>query len=84
MIEFMDKNKIMGLTQREVTERQAKGLVNDFTASASTSTWQIIKQKCLYPFNALNFAIALALAFVQAWSNLVFFAVICFNAFLGL
>ena len=43
MIEFMDKNKIMGLTQREVKERQAKGLVNDFTASASTSTWQIIK-----------------------------------------
>lgn len=29
----------------------------------------------------MNFAIALALAFVQAWSNLVFFAVICFNAF---
>ena len=38
MIEFMDKNKIMGLTQREVKERQAKGLVNDFTALASTST----------------------------------------------
>ena len=37
MIEFMDKNKIMGLTQREVKERQAKGLVNDFTASASTT-----------------------------------------------
>ena len=35
-------------------------------------------------FNALNFAIALALAFVQAWSNLVFFAVICFNAFSGI
>ena len=40
--------------------------------------------KCLYSFNALNFAIALALAFVQAWSNLVFFAVICFNAFSGI
>jgi len=25
MIEFMDKNKIMGLTQREVKERQALG-----------------------------------------------------------
>ena len=72
MIEFMDKNKIMGLTQREVTERQAKGLVNDFTASASTSTWQIVKRNVFTLFNALNFAIALALAFVQAWSNLVF------------
>jgi len=84
MIEFMDKNKIMGLTQREVKERQAQGLVNDFTASASTSTWQIIKRNVFTLFNALNFAIALALAFVQAWSNLVFFAVICFNAFSGI
>ena len=84
MIEFMDKNKIMGLTQREVKKRQAKGLVNDFTASASTSTWQIVKRNVFTLFNALNFAIALALAFVQAWSNLVFFAVICFNAFSGI
>ncbi len=84
MIEFMDKNKIMGLTQREVKERQAKGLVNDFTASASTSTWQIAKRNVFTLFNALNFVIALALAFVQAWSNLVFFAVICFNAFSGI
>ena len=80
----MDKNKIVGLTQREVKERQTKGLVNDFTASASTSTWQIIKRNVFTLFNALNFAIALALAFVQAWSNLVFFAVICFNAFSGI
>lgn len=80
----MDKNKIMGLTQREVKERQAEGLVNDFTASASTSTWQIVKRNVFTLFNALNFAIALALAFVQAWSNLVFFAVICFNAFSGI
>ena len=84
MIEFMDKNKIMGLTQREVKERQAKGLVNDFTASASTSTWQIVKRNVFTLFNALNFAIALSLAFVHAWSNLVFFAVICFNAFSGI
>jgi len=84
MIEFMDKNKIMGLTQIEVKERQAKGLVNDFTASASTSTWQIVKRNVFTLFNALNFVIALALAFVQAWSNLVFFAVICFNAFSGI
>ena len=62
MIEFMDKNKIMGLTQREVKERQAKGLVNDFTASASTSTWQIVKRNVFTLFNALNFAIALALS----------------------
>ena len=48
----MDKNNIVGLTQREVKERQAKGLVNDFTASASTSTWQIINEMSL-PFLTL-------------------------------
>ena len=84
MIEFMDKNKMMGLTQAEVRGRQSQGLVNDFKASASTSTWQIVKRNVFTLFNALNFAIALALAFVQAWSNLVFFAVICFNAFSGI
>ena len=84
MIEFMKKNKLMGLTQSQVRERQAQGQVNDFKASASTSTWQIIKRNVFTLFNALNFALALALAFVQAWSNLVFFAVICFNAFSGI
>lgn len=84
MIEIMDKNNILGLTQSEVEERQSKGLVNDFIASASTSNWQIVKRNVFTLFNALNFAIALALAFVQAWSNMVFFAVICFNAFSGI
>ena len=84
MIEFMEKNKLMGLTQSQVRERQAQGQINDFKVSASTSTWQIIKRNVFTLFNALNFAIALALAFVQAWSNLVFFAVICFNAFSGI
>ena len=84
MIEFMDKNKMLGLSQSEVKERQKQGQVNDFQASASTSTWQIVKRNVFTLFNALNFAIALALAFVQAWSNLVFFAVICFNAFSGI
>lgn len=84
MIEFMDKNKMMGLSQSEVKDRQKQGQVNDFQASASTSTWQIVKRNVFTLFNALNFAIALALAFVQAWSNLVFFAVICFNAFSGI
>jgi len=34
MIEIMDKNKIIGLSQSEVKERQKQGQVNDFKASA--------------------------------------------------
>ncbi len=59
----------MGLTQREVKERQAGFGQNDFTASASTSTWQIVKRNVFTLFNALNLAIALALAFAEAWST---------------
>lgn len=78
------KEQLMGLTQVQVDERRARNQVNQFNADASTSTWDIIKRNVFTLFNALNFAIALALMAVQAWSNLVFFAVICFNAFSGI
>ena len=78
------KEQLIGLTQVQVDERLARNQVNQFNADASTSTWDIIKRNVFTLFNALNFAIALALMAVQAWSNLVFFAVICFNAFSGI
>ncbi|MGT2826950.1 cation-translocating P-type ATPase [Streptococcus himalayensis] len=80
----MDKKELQGLTSSDVKERLAQGLSNNFSTDTSTSTWQIIKRNVFTLFNALNFAIALALASVQAWSNMVFFAVICFNAFSGI
>ena len=80
----MNMKEFTGLTHQQVQEKIAQGLTNDFTANTSTSTWQIIKRNVFTLFNALNFAIALALVAVQAWSNLVFFAVICFNALSGI
>ena len=73
-----------GLTSDQVSEKIQQGLTNDFTAKTSSSTWDIIKRNVFTLFNALNFVIALALAFVQAWSNMVFFAVISFNALTGI
>ncbi|KXT79058.1 HAD-IC family P-type ATPase [Streptococcus sp. DD13] len=80
----MDKKQLTGLSQAQVAQKTAQGLTNQFQTSASTSTWQIVKRNVFTLFNLLNFAIALALVAVQAWSNLVFFAVICFNAFSGI
>ncbi|KXT76324.1 hypothetical protein STRDD10_00296 [Streptococcus sp. DD10] len=80
----MKMKNITGLSQDQVNQQVKKGLTNYFQANTSTSTWQIIKRNVFTLFNALNFAIALALVAVQAWSNLVFFAVICFNAFSGI
>jgi len=68
MIEFMDKNKIIGLSQSEVNERQKQGQVNDFKASASTSTWQIVKRNVFTLFNALNFVIALVIKFTYVFT----------------
>ena len=76
----MEMNELKGLTHEEVRKKIQRGQTNEFKANTSTSTWQIIKRNVFTLFNALNFVIALALVAVQAWSNLVFFAVICFNA----
>ena len=80
----MNMKEFTGLTHQQVQEKISQGLTNDFTVNTSISTWQIIKRNVFTLFNALNFAIAVALVSVQAWSNLVFFAVICFNAFSGI
>ncbi|MGT2769625.1 cation-translocating P-type ATPase [Streptococcus intermedius] len=84
MIILMNTKEFTGLTHQQVQENITQGLTNDFTVNTSISTWQIIKRNIFTLFNALNFAIAVALVSVQAWSNLVFFAVICFNAFSGI
>ena len=80
----MNKNELIGLNQTQVDEKISQGLTNDFTSDTSTSNWQIVKRNVFTLFNALNFVIAVALVSVQAWSNLVFFAVISFNAVTGI
>ena len=80
----MNKKELIGLNQTQVDEKISQGLTNDFTSDTSTSNWQIVKRNVFTLFNALNFVIALALVSVQAWSNLVFFAVISFNAVTGI
>lgn len=80
----MNKKELIGLNQTQVDEKISQGLTNDFTSDTSTSNWQIVKRNVFTLFNALNFVIAVALVSVQAWSNLVFFAVISFNAVTGI
>lgn len=80
----METIDLKGLTQNEVRKKVDHGQTNDFTTNTSTSTWQIIKRNVFTLFNTLNFVIAVALAAVQAWSNMIFFAVICFNAITGI
>lgn len=76
--------KLSGLSKAEVAERIDRGLTNNFSARASNSNWDIFKRNVFTIFNALNFAIAIALALVGAWSNMVFIAVIAVNSITGI
>ncbi|HHT7650062.1 TPA: cation-translocating P-type ATPase [Streptococcus suis] len=76
--------KIKGLSTKEVQERIQNQQTNHFKTKTSASNWEIFRRNVFTSFNALNFAIFLALLAVQAWSNLFFFGVIVLNAVSGM
>ncbi|WP_421444410.1 cation-translocating P-type ATPase [Streptococcus suis] len=76
--------KIKGLSTKEVQERIQNQQTNHFKTKTSASNWEIFRRNVFTSFNALNFAIFLALLAVQAWSNLFFFGVIVLNAISGM
>ena len=52
--------------------------------SAAKTIPQILKDNICTLFNLLNFIIAVALALVGAWSNLLFFLIIALNTAIGI
>ncbi|HEP1788900.1 TPA: cation-translocating P-type ATPase [Streptococcus suis] len=76
--------QIKGLSTKEVQERIQNQQTNHFKTKTSASNWEIFRRNMFTSFNALNFAIFLALLAVQAWSNLFFFGVIVLNAVSGM
>ena len=79
----MDK-KIAGLTSTQVKERIEAGLVNTKQKSITKTNAQIIRDNVLTLFNMLNLFIALCLALVGAWSNLLFILIIALNVVIGI
>ncbi|GGC81809.1 cation-translocating P-type ATPase [Enterococcus wangshanyuanii] len=73
-----------GLTQSEVEERKKQGLQNDYEENVAKSTKDIIYDNVMTLFNFLNFAIAICLFFVGAYSNLAFLAIILVNMGMGI
>ncbi|HEM6404196.1 TPA: cation-translocating P-type ATPase [Streptococcus suis] len=76
--------QIKGLSTKEVQERIQNQQTNHFKTKTSASNWEIFRRNVFTSFNALNFAIFLAVLAVQAWSNLFFFGVIVLNAVSGM
>ncbi|HEM3512650.1 cation-translocating P-type ATPase [Streptococcus suis] len=76
--------QIKALSTKEVQKRIQNQQTNHFKTKTSASNWEIFRRNVFTSFNALNFAIFLALLAVQAWSNLFFFGVIVLNAVSGM
>ena len=80
----MEQKREYGLTQQEVFERQQTGAVNQQQKTISKSYSQIFRENICTLFNLLNVLIAIALALVGAWSNLVFIVIIITNVCIGI
>lgn len=75
---------IKGLQQKQVEERIRNHQKNSVSHSITKTRRQIFKENICTLFNLLNILIALALMLVNAWSNLMFLAVIICNVVIGI
>lgn len=75
---------LKGLTSEEVNERIEKGQVNSSNTNNLKSNWQIVRDNVCTLFNLFNLIIAIALACVQAYTNMVFILIIIVNVLIGI
>lgn len=73
-----------GLSSRQVEQKKSLGLQNTEPESITKTTRQILRDHICTLFNLFNVLIALALAAVGAWSNLLFILIIAFNTLIGI
>ena len=73
-----------GLTAGQVRARQAEGKQNLPPEPFTKTTGQIIRENVCTLFNLFNVLIALALASVGAWSNMLFILIIALNTLIGI
>lgn len=72
-----------GLTQAEAEIRRKEGLDNRVKADPGRSVWQIIGSNLFTLFNGLNVALALCLAWVGSYRNMLFMGVVLTNTLVG-
>ncbi|MDK0514625.1 cation-translocating P-type ATPase [Enterococcus faecalis] len=82
MLNKVDLKK--GLGTEEVAKQKELGLQNNYEENVAKSTKDIIFDNVMTLFNFLNFAIAVCLLFVGAYSNLAFLAIIIVNMSIGI
>lgn len=72
-----------GLSAAEAAARLQAGQANRQTAQPGKSVPQIIGENLFTLFNLLNFALALCLALVGSWRNMMFLGVVFSNTLIG-
>ena len=72
-----------GLTAREAEDRRGEGLDNRVKADPGKSVWQIVLSNLITPFNLLNIALAVCLALVGSFRNMLFMGVVFSNTLIG-
>lgn len=77
-------SSLTGLTGRQVEAKKAQGRQNILPESAAKPTGQILRENICTLFNLFNVLIAIALALVGAWSNMLFILVIALNTLIGI
>ena len=72
-----------GLSAEEAAKRLADGRGNRVSAEPGKSVGQIVAQNLFTLFNLLNFALAICLALVGSWRNMLFLGVVFSNTLIG-
>ncbi len=75
----------LGLTSEQVEEKRRDGRQNTEPEKVTKTTGQILKDNNICTlFNLFNVLIAVALALVGAWSNMLFILIIALNTLIGI
>ena len=72
-----------GLSPAEAAARAERGQANRQSAQPGKSVPQIVGENLFTLFNVLNFALALCLALVGSWRNMLFLGVVFSNTLIG-
>ena len=75
---------LKGLTNEEVKKRIEEGKVNKSDTNNLKTNFQIIRDNVFTLFNLFNLIIAVALACVHAYTNMVFILIIIINVLIGI
>ena len=76
--------KLMGLTDAEVAQRVAEGLVNTNADVKTKSVSQIVSEHTFTFFNAVNLCLAILVMFTGEYKNMLFMGVVFSNLAIGI